>query len=172
MNRIKFSYTEPGCDRIHYIDQNDIYVVLGRLPVEVYERLKAIHFNDRSWGAHILGYTTNRGRREISMCALPPRVSLSRFLVPGQSAAAFGAKSGQQWPELAVRRFLLYDVFLHELGHLQIINPQSRDFRRKFADETKAQEFADLWRKKLWQTHYQHPDPVHNRPSEAEMCML
>jgi len=128
MSDVKFSYTEPRSDRKHYVFEQDVKVVLSRLPEEVYSRLRMVHFNDRSWGVRTLGYTSRRGRREVAICALPPRVSLTRFLVKGQSPAAFGAKHGRQWPELAVRRFLLYDVLLHEIGHLQIINPENRDF--------------------------------------------
>ena len=169
MSNVKFSSIEPRCDRKHYVFEQDVRVVLSRLPEEVYSRLRAVHFNDRSWGVRTLGYTTRRGRREVSICALPPRVSLTRFLVRGQRPETFGAKRGQQWPELAVRRFLLYDVLLHEIGHLQIINPESKTFRRRFADETKAQEFADAWRKKLWKEYFEHPDPVHNAPIADEL---
>lgn len=141
-------------------------MVLSRLPPDAYERLRAVHFNDRSRGARTLGYV-NMGHREIAICALPPRISLSRFLVRGQSPAAFGAERGAQWPALAVRRFMLYDVFLHELGHLQLVKPRNKDPRRRFAMERLAQEFADGWRRALWAEHFDHPDPVHNSPSEA-----
>ena len=169
MSNVKFSYTKPRCDRKHYVLEQDVRVVLSRLPDEVYSRLRVVHFNDRGLGVRVLGYTTRRGRREVSICALPPRVSLTRFLVKGQRPETFGAKRGQQWPELAVRRFLLYDVLLHEIGHLQIINAESSDFRRKFADETRAQEFADAWRKKLWKEYFEHPDLVHNCPTAVEL---
>jgi len=106
------------------------------------------------------------------MCALPPRMSLARFLVKGQSPSQFGARRGTQWPTLAIRRFLLYDVLLHELGRLQIIDEGAASDRRKFAHETKAQEFAMHWCRTLWSTPFDHPDPVHNRPSEAELLKL
>jgi hypothetical protein len=60
----------------------------------------------------------------------------------------------------------------NEIGHLQIINPESKDFRRKFAVETKAQEFADFWRKRLWEEHFEHPDPVHNAPGADELACV
>ncbi len=169
MNKIKYSYAQPRCDRKHYVFWEDVKVVLSRLPKEIYSRLRVIHFNDRSWGVRTLGYTTTHGRREVSICALPPRVSLTRFLVAGQTPSTFGAKAGCQWSELAVRRFLLYDVLLHEIGHLQVIKPQSNDFRQKFAGETKAQEFADFWRKELWKEHFVHSDLVHNAPTKDEL---
>ena len=67
---------------------------------------------------------------------------------------------------------MLYDVFLHELGHLQIVEAKAKRVRRKFASETKAQEFADYWREKLWLTGFDHPDPVHNPPSAEELQQL
>ena len=165
MPRIRFSSSPPGCDRRHWLTEDDIRVVLSRLPSDAYERLLAVHFNDRSRGARMLGYV-NMGHREIAICALPPRMSLTRFLVRGQSPAAFGAQRGAQWPALAIRRFLLYDVFLHELGHLQLVNPRITDPRHRFANERLAQEFADSWRRALWAKHLEHPDPVHNPPSD------
>jgi hypothetical protein len=162
MRKIKFSTTIPGGDRRHYLTEDDVMVVLSRLPEETWRRLRAVHFNDRARGNRVLGYV-NRGRREITMCALPPRLSLSR-VAPGQRREQFGAKRGEQWPLLAVRRFLLYDVLLHELGHLQVVNEKTKSERLRFAREKCAQEFADRWRRKLWSEHFDHPDPVHNPP--------
>ena len=146
-------------------------MVLARLPEEIRARLRGVHFNDRSRGARILGYV-NRGRREITICALPPRMSLTGFLVKGQSPSQFGASRGAQWPSLAIRRFLLYDVLLHELGHLQIVDSRAASVRRKFAAETKAQKFAMYWCRHLWSATFEHPDPVHNAPSKAELATL
>jgi hypothetical protein len=64
---------------------------------------------------------------------------------------------------------MLYDVFLHELGHLQVVDSVATTERRKFAMETKAQEFAIGWCKRLWSEPFDHPDPVHNLPSEQEL---
>lgn len=171
MPGIRFSSSPAGCDRRHWLTEDDIRVVLSRLPADAYTRLRAVHFNDRSRGARTLGYV-NMGHREIAICALPPRMSLTRFLVRGQSPAAFGAQRGAQWPALAIRRFMLYDVFLHELGHLQLVNPRTNDARRRFAMERLAQEFADSWRHALWAEHFEHPDPVHNSPSDERTEQL
>jgi len=168
--RTKYSYTRPGELRKHYVSGEDVQTVLDRLPIEVWSRLRAVHFNDRGFGVRRLGYV-NRGHREIGLCALPPNVSLTRYLVR-RSPRQFGAIRGSQWPERAVRRFMLYDVFLHELGHLQIIDPKATSVRRRFASETKAQQFADDWRARLWSQPFEHPDPVHNAPSEVELETL
>ena len=106
------------------------------------------------------------------MCALPPHVSLNRFISGSQTALMFGAVKGAQWPSLAVRRFMLYDVLLHEVGHLQVVDESARSARRKFADETVAQDLANRWREELWSTRFDHADPVHNPPTAEEMAAL
>jgi hypothetical protein len=164
MRKLKFTHTYPGGDRRHYLDETNISVLLNRMPEDTWQRLRAVHFNDCSLGVRMLGYV-EQGRREISICALPPRLSLTGFLVKGQTCEEFGAKRGAQWPHLAIRRFLLYDVFLHELGHLQMINENRRSERLRFAREKYAQEFADRWRRKLWSAYFEHSDPIHNGPN-------
>jgi hypothetical protein len=96
-------------------------------------------------------------------------MSLTRFLVKGQKPTQFGARRGCRWPALALRRFLLYDVFLHELGHLQVIDEGARSDRLKFAREKRAQEFAMAWCKRLWSEPFARPDPVHNPPGTEEL---
>jgi hypothetical protein len=163
MRKIKFSTTIPGGDRRHYLTEEDVMVVLSRLPEETWRRLRAVYFNDRARGNRVLGYV-NRGRHDIAVCALPPRISLSAALSPAESCEQFGAKHGEKWPQMAIRRFLLYDVFLHELGHLQLVNEKTKSERLRFAREKCAHEFADRWRKRLWSERFDHPDPVHNAP--------
>ena len=166
MKAIKFTTSRPQSDRIHYLCEDDVRVLLSRLPPETYSRLRHVHFNDQSRGVRKLGYV-NMGHREIAICALPPRVSLTRFLIQGQSPPHFGAQLGTQWPQEAVRRFMLYDVFLHELGHLQLVRPDLKDPRRRFAMEKLAQEFADSWRSSLWSQPFDHPHSIHNRPASV-----
>jgi hypothetical protein len=170
MRKITFSFSPTGAGRKHYLTEEDVTVLLSRLPEELWERLRAVHFNDRALGRRMAGYV-NMGRREIAICALPQRVSLSSFITH-RSPLPFGALRGRQWPEVAVRRFMLYDVFLHELGHLKIIDPAAKRLQRQFASETKAQEFAAEWREKLWSEPFNHPDPVHNQASAEELESL
>ena len=165
--QVKFSTLPPGADRVHYVSEEDIRIVLGRLPVDLWRCLRTVHFNDRSHGARVLGYV-NQGRRDIALCALPPRVSLTQALRSGQTPQLFGAVRGKKWPPLAVRRFMLYDVFLHELGHLQLIDEDARSVRRKYAHEKRAQEFAMNWCTQLWSEPFVHGDPVHNPPTPTE----
>jgi hypothetical protein len=170
-SKIRFSVSDPGADRVHHVNEEDVRTVLSRLPVDLWSRLRAVHFNDRSCGARVLGYV-NRGRREIALCALPPRMGLTRALVKGQAPEQFGARRGRQWPALAIRRFLLYDVFLHELGHLQLIDENARSDRLQFAREKLAEEFAVEWCNRLWSEPFAHSDPVHNPPSQKELDPL
>ena len=167
-----FHLRVPRGDRRHYVDDADVAVVLSRLPEETTARLRAVHFTDDARGNRRLGYTTTEGRREIALCALPPRVSLNPAVRGQQGALTFGAVKGTQWPTLAVRRFMLYDVLLHEIGHLQIVDDAAPSARRRFADERRAQEFADGWREELWSSHFDHADPVHNPPSAEESSAL
>jgi hypothetical protein len=172
MARVQFSMVRPKGDRIHFVNQEDVEIVLGRLPVELWQRLRHVHFNDRGLGGRRLGYVTVRGRREITLCALPPRVSLNGCCrLERQSPLWFGAGWGRQWPVLAVRRFLLYEVFLHELGHLQVYDLRRPSDRLRFYDEKLAQEFANSWRQQLWSAHFDHPDPVHNPPRAEELLI-
>jgi hypothetical protein len=164
--RVKFSVARPGADRIHYIDADAVRTVLSRLPLELWQRLRAVHLNDRG-RARILGYVT-RGRREIALCALPPRLSLTAALVKGQTPEHFRARRGEKWPRLAVRRFMLYNVLLHELGHLQLVD-NTRSARLKFAREKLAQNFALRWSNWLWTAQFVHSDPVHNPPCPDEL---
>jgi hypothetical protein len=176
LRRIKFSVNKATGDREHYLSPEDIRTVLRRMPLGLWGKLRAIHFNDQSRGVRTLGYVT-RGYREIAICALPPRISLTRFLECGTgskgskrlSPKQFGAVRGAQWPRMAVRRFLLYGVFLHELGHLQVVEEDAVDPSRRYAKERKAQEFADYWRRELWTKPFENPAPEHNPPSAEEM---
>jgi hypothetical protein len=63
---------------------------------------------------------------------------------------------------------MLYHVFLHELGHLQLVYENARSVRLKFAHEKLAEKFAVEWRKRLWSQPFFHPDPVHNPPCDED----
>jgi len=166
---VKFSVSTPRADRVHHVNEADVRIVLSRLPVELWRRLRAVHFNDQSRGGRVFGYV-NRGRREIALCALPPRMSLTRSLAKGWTPEQFGATPGRKWPALAIRRFLLYDVFLHELGHLQMVNGRAQRNRLRFAREKLAHDFATEWCSRLWSERFDHPDPVHNPPKPEELA--
>ena len=167
MPKLKFTCSPIYGDRKHYLTEDDVRLVLSRLPLDAWNGLRKVHFNDLGWGRRRLGYANPR-EREIAICAQPPRVSLTPAMIRGQSPELFGAVRGKQWPELAVRRFLLYDVLLHELGHLRMVTLNRTSGRRSCYFETRAEHFAEYWRKRLWSEPLDHPDPVHHPPSPEE----
>ena len=170
MRKVEFTVHKPRDHnhRRHFIGEHDSATVLRRLPAELLSRLRKVHFSDRARGRRVLGYV-NRGRREICICALPPHMSLTTALIGAQTPEMFGAIRGHQWPFLAIRRFMLYETLLHELGHLQVVHDDESDERRKFAMEPRAEEFANLWREKLWSEHFSDSDLAHNPPSSTEL---
>ena len=172
MSRLRFVYKPTGAGRVHYLDEEDVLVLLSRLPEELWARLREVHFTDKARGNRVLGYVT-RGRRDIAVCALPEHVSLGRMCSTREiSARTFGAPHRGQWPKTAIRRYLLYQTFLHELGHMQIVDPTARDVRRQYAGETKADQFAHQWRAWLWKEPFDHPDPIHNPPTAWELELV
>jgi len=171
MRPLTFTSIPSRGNRHHFVTEDEVRVVLERLPTYLWERLATVHFNDRANGCRRLGYVTG-GKDAISLCALPQRLSLTPFLRGRQTPTQFGALRGCQWPLLAVRRFMLYNVFLHELGHLQVVKEKAKSTRRKFAGENRAEQFADHWRRELWSRPFPHPDPVHNPPSPEELKAL
>ena len=44
------SYVHARADRVHHVTEEDVRVVVSRLPEELYGRLREVHFSDRSWG--------------------------------------------------------------------------------------------------------------------------
>ena len=157
---------------VSYVKRSDIALVLARIPRRLRTRLRDVFTSNRSFGVRRLG-SVLAGKRDIDLYSvLPPRVSLRRFVYPGEAAAEFGAPPRGQWPPWAVRRFMLYDVLLHELGHLQLVRPKGRGYGRKFASEPLAQRFANDWRRELYSEPFDHPDPVHNSPLADELATL
>jgi hypothetical protein len=160
-------------DLVTYVTQDDVEVVIQRIPKEFRTRLRDVFISHRSRGVRWLGSVRIRGRRDIDLYAkLPPRLSLGRFLHRGHSAHMYAAPARGQWPPWAIRRYLLYQVFLHELGHLQLVDPATPNWKRKYAGQTRAQEFADEWRTTLWSSRCDHPDPIHNPPRPEEFSII
>lgn len=175
MTQLRFSTGQIVGNRIHYLSEADVHVLLSRLPREVWSQLQAVHFNDRAWGNRFLGYVSET-HGEIAICALPSRIGLTRFLDRGKLATAmrcrmpheFGASPGHQWSQTAVRRFLLYYVFLYSLGRVQA----AYEGKRRIASKRQALQFADQWWDLLMSQRFDHPDPIHNRPTQDEFARL
>jgi len=167
VNEIEIVVHPPRDNRIHHLSPDDLRVLLSRLPPEVYTRLQSVHLLDTGPRIRELG-CVQPGHREIALVALPPCVNLNGFMFPGQDPRAYGASWDSAWPAVAIRRFLLYDVFLHELGHMQIVEAKAGSARRRFAGEVLAHEFALGWRDRLWSAPFPHPDPAHGAPPDLE----
>ncbi len=170
--RIRFTSTtvRSADDRIHDLTEEDVRTLLRRLPPRIWGRLHAVHFNHRHGHGRDLGYV-DPGKHEIAVCALPETMSLSRFLNRRyrQTPRQFGARRREAWPRDAIRRLLLYGEFLHQLGHLQLVDPNHRQEHRRFALDHRAAKFAETWRLRLWARPFDHPDNIHNRPDEDEL---
>lgn len=170
---MKSEAPRPTRHLVPYIHPSEPRIVLERVPAEARARLRDVFVKYKSTGVRTLGWVRTRGRRDINLVGLlPPRVSLRLFVRQGSSPSEFGAPLRGQWPPWSVRRFLLYDVLLHELGHLQVVHEKSRDWNRRYASETRAQEFADEMRRRLFAEPFDHPDPIHNAPSVGEKASL
>lgn len=161
--RVSFVVRPVREGRVHHVGPGDVGVVLARLAPELTERLRSITFADAGKRLRELGYV-QPGHRDITLWALPPSVSLNGFLLQGQTPERYGAAWDAPWPRDAIRRFLLYDVLLHEIAHLQIVKSKSGSGRRRFADEPMAHELALGWCDALWRARFEHPDPAHNPP--------
>jgi len=63
---------------------------------------------------------------------------------------------------------VVISIFLHELGHLQLVDPRAKTNRRQFGDERVAEEFSVTWRRWLWSQPFDHADPAHHPPGAME----
>jgi hypothetical protein len=68
MRHVHISVLPSKSNRVHFVNQADVNVVLSRLPGDLWQRLRGVHFNDRSFGVGRLGYVTG-GHREVTLCA-------------------------------------------------------------------------------------------------------
>jgi|GEM_PF-4884861 len=164
---IFFHYGRMGSDLYQYLHREDILVLLNRLPLKEYEHLRSVTFKTCK-GGNAFGRVYSKRITGIIICDIASRISISHPKPTKDCLFEYGAIQSLKWPTIAVRRFMLYDVFLHELRHTQIIHPEKKETRYKIPKERLAHEYADYWRGELYQEKFDHPDPVHNLPSEEE----
>ena len=95
MSRIKYSYTKPGERRKHYLEGARRRGVARTASFRALVSAPSRPFQRQGGGNRRLGYV-NRGRREIAICALPPNVSVSRFLIRHRQSCLvrFGGSNG------------------------------------------------------------------------------
>lgn len=154
-------------DLYRYLKKEDILVLLNRLPLEEYEHLKSVTFKTCR-GRNVYGKVYHKRSAGIIICDQSARTSVRVKEAKRGSIEEFGALNNIKWPTLAIRRFMLYDVFLHELKHTQLLRNSKKRIVDKIPLEKQAEEYAEYWRGELYQHHFDHPDPVHNLPSEIE----
>ncbi|MEM8523532.1 MAG: hypothetical protein AAGG68_02755 [Bacteroidota bacterium] len=159
--------TYEASDLYRYLRREDVLILLNRLPVEEYAHLKSVTFKTCE-GADAYGFVYHRRPTGIVICDQSRRTTIRTISAKRGSLEEFGALNNIKWPTLAIRRYLLYHTFLHELRHTQLLENGKKRTRDKMPLEKQANEYADYWRGELYQNHFEHPDPVHNLPSEAE----
>jgi hypothetical protein len=68
---VQFSVSPASADPIYHVTEDEIRVVLSRLPHDVWRRLRRVHFNDRSRGGRVLGYVNRGGEKSPCVPCLP-----------------------------------------------------------------------------------------------------
>ena len=158
-------------DLYRYLTQEDVLVLLNRLPLAEYKHLKSVTFKTCA-GADAYGLVFLKRIKGIVICDQSQRTSIRTNSAKRGRLDEFGALPHIKWPTVAIRRYLLYGTFLHELRHTQIISPAKKITRDKIPLEKLAEEYADHWRGELYKESFDHPDPVHNLPSDEEKKRL
>jgi len=159
---VTFSFHPVGGDRRFYVDADDVRSVIARLPKRFQRALARVRFDDVGWETYKAGYSKS-GSREIALCALPPRVSLTRFLPSSVSPHEFGAVRGSQWPALAVGRYQLYHVFPAMLIALE---GRHGDGAAEMGTE------ARKLRHELWESASETLAPLHHAPGDDEQARI
>jgi len=154
-------------DLYRYLKKEDVLTLLNRLPLKEYEHLKSVTFKTCE-GADAYGFVYHRRPTSIVICDQSARTSIRNATAKRGSLEEFGALNNRKWPTLALRRYLLYHTFLHELRHTQLLENGKKRTRDKMPLEKQADEYADHWRGELYQNYFKHPDPIHNLPSKTE----
>ena len=168
MHEITFLNLSPEPQRQHYLHPSEFRILLDRMPTSLYCQLREVRFDDMNLGLRRLGYVS-ADRHTIAICALPRVVDLTRYL-EGRSSRLFGALPGTPWPKVAVKRFLLYDIFLQLLGHTQMVSPDAAGYL-KYAGPGEARKFAHDWRTRLWKMS-EGLSPLHCPPNSLELATL
>ncbi len=168
IDRIDFVREPTDGHLRHFVEEADLRVVLSRLHASDWERLKRVVLRRQIGDDRRLGLATGPERTEVHLCALPHRLDLTPYLASDQEAESFGALAGRNWPASAVRRFMLYGVFLQELGHLQVLRPDAASSRHHYASAAHASAFARERREQLWSSPCGHADVAHRPASKEE----
>ncbi len=161
IDTIEFVRDEISSHFRQYVEEADIQAILPRLPEETWGHLRRVRFRDGADAGGRLGDVVTGPEPEIVLHAQAYRVSLAPYVGRGETPETYGAVGGCRWPVLAIRRFLLYNVLLSQLGRLQRGEAGTND-----------RTFAEHWRGELWSRQSDDFDPVHHAPTEKESRLL
>ena len=148
-----FYKDNPSKNYFHPCDSDDYYSVLRKLPEELTEDLKAIILprisrNDERWGVQ-----AKKRYACIIMNPFPKNMEMVWYDAPVNSTfhhyepwctnwKNIGKNWVLSWQLEEIRKYYLYHVFLHELGHLNQPYFHSLNRREEFAEN-----FALEWAK-------------------------
>lgn len=145
------SYLPQGPGQKLSIREDDVKLVLERLPQETFSRFQVIHFSDPSRDLRWIGYI-NQEKAEIAISLLPPGVRRIRFVMRvggGPTSRRFARRTNAR-----KRRDLLFDVLVDDIGHLQIMDEQAADGVRVRSYEPARRAHTDYWRLRLWSFNF------------------
>ena len=145
----------PSRDFYHPCSAEDYHAVLSRLPSELTNDVSAIVLRRTSKRDENLGVDARRRYSCIIMNAFPVSNEMEWPKKPTDSEVRHLARwcdrwrsnGGRWWLEWTpdeVRRYYLYHVFLHEIGHIN--QPRSYSLKRR---ESFAENFALEWAREL-----------------------
>lgn len=143
--KFELSYLPQGPGEQLTIREDDVKLVLEKLPADSWSRFQVVHYHDAERGIRWIGYV-NREKRQIAISPLPSGVRRIRFVVGGGTKAP---QSKLPKRRARIQNDMLFDVFVDDVGRLQIIDEKKLRVRAHPFDAP-AIPYTDYWRLKLW----------------------
>ena len=161
IDTIEFVRDEVSSHFRQYVEETEIEALLAQLPEETRRDLHRVRFKNGVDTGGRLGDIASDPDPEIVIYAQAYRVSLTPYLGRDETPETYGAVDGCRWPVLAIKRFVLYNVLLTQLGRLQV-----------GASGASGEQFAGHWRRELWSREPDDSDAVHRAPTEKEARLM
>ena len=118
IDTIEFVRDEISSHFRQYIEETEIEALLSHLPDATWQDLHRVRFKNGADTGGRLGDVATHPDSEIVIFAQAYRVSLTPYLGRDETPETYGAVDGSRWPVLAIKRFMLYNVLLAQLGRL------------------------------------------------------
>jgi len=154
----------PSRDFLHPASVEDVAELVAHLPPEDLSELTAINLRRVPWSSYerddAFGFYDPHDR-EITLRAFPSDL---RLYIGGREPSERERREFDpfcrdwrrgphgwylQWDEASLRRFYLYDVLLHEIGHHVADRGKPVGKTRRSANEAFAHDYARRWRRRL-----------------------